>query len=124
VDQEAYGALVVDRVSLPRSWGWRHGGAGFVRERPTLYRPRHPESTDLYRLIEGHFEEFAAVHEERFEAEDGPLRPVVRRVVEAFLDCGRPESGFARVRCLRCGGEFFVPASCQTRNFCPSCQMG
>ena len=27
------------------------------------------------------------------------------------------------MRCPRCGGEFFVPASCQTRNFCPSCQQ-
>jgi hypothetical protein len=99
------------------------GGAGLVCDAPGLYRPRHPERTVFYRRLEAHFEEFAAVHEERFEDEDGPLRPVVRRVVEAYLDCGRPENGFARVRCPGCGGEFFVAFSCRTRNFCPSCQQ-
>ena len=69
------------------------------------------------------FEEFTFVHEERFEREDGPLRPVVREVVTQFLDCGMPENGFARARCPRCHLEFFVPFSCQTRNFCPSCQQ-
>jgi len=98
-------------------------GAGWVAECGPLYRPRHPERTTFYRLIEEHFEAFAAAHEERFEGEDGPLRPVVRRVVDAYLDCGRPESGFARVRCPGCGGEFFVAYSCATRNFCGSCQQ-
>ncbi len=120
---DPYCVLAVEPALSSPSWGWRQGGAGCVRECPTLYRPRHAESTDLYRLIEGHFEEFAVEHEERFEAQDGPLRAVVRRVVDAFLDCGRPENGFARVRCPKCGGEFFVPGSCQTRNFCPSCQQ-
>jgi ribosomal protein S27E len=102
---------------------WDRGAAGLVRESPAVYRPRRPERTAFYRLVDGHFGEFAAVHEERYESEDGPLRPVVGRVVEPYLDCGRPESGFARVRCPRCRGEFFVAFSCQTRNFCPSCQQ-
>jgi ribosomal protein S27E len=98
-------------------------GSGRVGECGAFYRPRHPERTTFYRLIEDHFEAFAATHEERYEREDGPLRPVVRRVVEAYLDCGRPESGFARVRCPSCGGEQFVAFSCATRNFCGSCQQ-
>jgi len=106
-------------LSLPG----RLGGAGLVGECGGVYRPRHPERTAFYRLLEDHFEEFAAVHEERFEGDDGPLRPVVRRVVEAYLDCGRFESGFARVRCPECAGEFLVAFSCQTRNFCSSCQQ-
>ena len=108
---DPHGALAVKFARSPRSRIWRHGGAGCLRECPTLYRPHRPESTDLYQLIEAHFEEFTVVHEERFEDEDGSLRPVERRVVEAFLNCGRPKSGFARVRCPRCGGEFFVPTS-------------
>jgi hypothetical protein len=109
---------------VPLAFRWRdRGGAGRVRESPAVYRPRHPERTAFYRLVDGHFAAFAAVHEERYEAEDGPLRPVVSRVVEQYLDCGRPENGFARVRCPRCRGEFFVAFSCQTRNFCPSCQQ-
>jgi hypothetical protein len=47
---------------------------------------------------------------------------VVRRCVEQFLDCGRHQSGFARLRCSHCKAEHLVAFSCQTRNFCPSCQ--
>ena len=38
----------------------------FVRESPALYRPRRPERTAFYRLLEAHFGEFALVHEEGF----------------------------------------------------------
>jgi len=67
-----------------------------VREAPGVYRPRHPERTPFYGLLEERFEEFALVHEERFERKDGPLRAAVRKAVDAFLACGRPENGFAR----------------------------
>jgi len=46
----------------------------------------------------------------------------VTRTVEAFLDCGLMVNGFARIRCPSCGGEHLLAFSCQTRNFCPSCQ--
>ena len=94
-----------------------------VRETPALYRPRRPEQTAFYRLVRDHFEVFALVHEERFEASDGPLRPVVRKVVNQFLDCGLLDNGFARVRCPQCKTEFFCAFSCQVRNFCSSCQQ-
>jgi hypothetical protein len=48
---------------------------------------------------------------------------VVRKVVDQYLDCGRPENGFARVRCPDCRAEYLVPFSCQSRCFCPSCQQ-
>jgi len=41
--------------------------------------------------------------------------------VNAYLDCGLYESGFARVRCTACSEEFVVATSCQKRGFCPSC---
>ena len=94
-----------------------------VREAPAVYRPRHPETTFTYRLVRDHFDEFTWVHEDRFEARDGPLRSVVRRVVAKYLDCGILENGFARVRCPECGAEYFCAFSCQTRNFCGSCQQ-
>ena len=61
-------------------------------------------------------------HAERFEPRHGPLRYVVQRVVAQYLDCGRLTSGFARLRCSSCGSEHLLAFSCQTRNFCPSCQ--
>ena len=68
-----------------------------VRETPAVYQPRRPEQTAFYRPLRDHFEVFALVHEERSEAGAGPLRPVVRPVVNRFLSCGLLENGFARV---------------------------
>ena len=62
------------------------------------------------------------VRVERFEHRYGRLRRVVLRVVDQYLACGRPEGGFARIRCPSCHGEHLLAFSCQTRNFCPSCQ--
>lgn len=89
---------------------------------PAAYRPRHPEQTPLYRLLDTHFEHYVRTHSERFEPRYGPLRHVVPRVVAQYLDCGRLTSGFARLRCPKCASEHLLAFSCQTRNFCPSCQ--
>ena len=91
-------------------------------ERAAVYRPRHPERTAFYRVIEDHLETYLGTYEDRFESRHGPLRPVVERAAEAFLECGRLQNGFARIRCPRCAGEHLLAFSCQTRNFCPSCQ--
>ena len=95
---------------------------GRIAEASGVYRPRHPERTSFYRIFEQHFPTYVGTYEERFEHRCGPLRPVVSRTVEAFLDCGRLVNGFARIRCPTCGGEHLLAFSCQTRNFCPSCQ--
>ena len=85
-------------------------------------RPRHPERTVVYRLFEEHFERYVRVYENRYEAREGSLRRVVPTAVEAYLACGRPEGGFARIRCPNCRAEHLLAVSCRTRNFCPSCQ--
>jgi len=93
-----------------------------VCEPAALYRSRRPERTSFYALLEAHFDQYERVHAERFEPRHGPLRRVVRRAVEGYLDCGRYLGGFARLRCASCRSEHLVAFSCQTRNFCPSCQ--
>ena len=95
---------------------------GILAETPAAYRPRHPELTGFYQLFETHFDSYVRAYEERFEARSGPLRPVVARSVEAFLDCGRLQGGFARIRCEKCHDEHLLAYSCRTRNFCSSCQ--
>jgi len=40
----------------------------------------------------------AFIYESRFEKEYGYFRPIVREVVERYLDCGNPRCGFARIR--------------------------
>ena len=84
---------------------------------PGIYRPRHPERTALYRVLFHNFDRFLTVYESRFEKECGYLRPVVER----YLDCGNPRSGFARIHCPDCHGEHLLTFSCKTRGFCPSC---
>jgi ribosomal protein S27E len=86
-----------------------------------VYRPRHPEGTVLYRVLFHHFDRFLTEYESRFEREYGFFRPIVREVVEKYLDCGNPRSGFARIRCPDCAEERLVMFSCRTRGFCPSC---
>ena len=86
-----------------------------------VYRPRHPECTVLYRVLFHYFDQFLAEYESRFEKEYGFLRPIIKDVVERYLDCGNPRCGFARIRCPDCGEERLLYFSCRTLGFCPSC---
>ena len=86
-----------------------------------IYRGRHPERTVLYRVLFHHFERFLVEYERRFEKECGYFRPIIKEVVERYLDCGNPRSGFARIRCPDCHAEYLLTFSCKTRGFCPSC---
>jgi len=40
-----------------------------------------------------------------FERDYGFLRPIVKEVVERYLDCGNPRCGFALIRCPDGGKE-------------------
>jgi hypothetical protein len=42
----------------------------------------------LYRVLFHYFDRFVAEYESRFEKEYGFFRPVVKEVVECYLDCG------------------------------------
>ncbi len=53
-----------------------------------VYRPRHPERTSFYQLLDRFFPRYVEAYDERFEPQCGPLRPVVPLTVAAFLDCG------------------------------------
>ena len=45
------------------------------------YRPRDPQASDLWRVLDGHFATFREVYDERFQAKYGFWRPVVDRSV-------------------------------------------
>jgi predicted RNA-binding Zn-ribbon protein involved in translation (DUF1610 family) len=40
--------------------------------------------------------------------------------VEKSMDCGNPENGYAKYKCLDCGEEHIVSFSCKSR-FCSRC---
>ena len=90
---------------------------------PALYRARDPQASDLWRLIDTHFETFQQVYDERFQTKYGFWRPVIEHSVEAYLKCGDLQEGFARVRCPDCRHEMFVAYSCKQRCTCPSCHQ-
>jgi hypothetical protein len=56
-----------------------------IGESQAQYRPRHPERTTLYQLFETHLDDYLRSYEERFENHSGPLRAVVARSVDEFL---------------------------------------
>ncbi len=69
------------------------------------YRQPHPERTVFYRVFFHCFDKFLLEYENRFEREYGYFRPIIKDVVEKYLDCGNPKCGFARIRCGDCGEE-------------------
>jgi hypothetical protein len=73
-----------------------------------IYRPRQPERTVLYRVLFYYFERFLTEYERRFEKKYGYFRPIIKEVVERYLDSGNPRSGFARICCPDCGAEYLT----------------
>ena len=90
---------------------------------PVLYYPRDPQASDLWRLIDQHFDSFQQVYDERYQAKYGYWRPIIEQSVTAYLKCGDLHEGFARVRCTDCKHEMFVAYSCKQRCTCPSCHQ-
>jgi ssDNA-binding Zn-finger/Zn-ribbon topoisomerase 1 len=94
-----------------------------AKEGVEFYRPRQPQETPFYRLVERFYPEFERVYAERYQERYGFWRPIIARAVERFLDCGDLKKGFARVRCPKCRHELFVAFSCRGRCVCPSCHQ-
>jgi hypothetical protein len=92
-----------------------------VSEPTQVYRPRKPQASPLFMLLQSHFESVKGEWEDRFESRYGYWRSFVDETVARYLDCGVLENGFARVFCDQCRFQFFVAFSCKTRDLCPSC---
>jgi DNA-directed RNA polymerase subunit RPC12/RpoP len=85
-----------------------------------VYRPRRPQRTVLYSVVQHHFETWLAL-----QREDDPWQERVPGFVERdfrkYLACGILAHGFARARCPNCGHDFLIAFSCKARAVCPSC---
>ena len=79
----------------------RFDGAASAPLSPT-YRPRHPQSTALYRIVQEHLETFLV---EPLAHGAPPYPRYVEREFRRLLSCGVPAHGFYRVRCPDCGYE-------------------
>ena len=81
------------------------------------YARRQPETTLLYKTLQGHWLGFRAT----IETDGGELPAFVGDEFEAYFRCGILAHGFLRVRCKDCGHSRVVSFSCKRRGFCPSC---
>ncbi len=88
-----------------------------------FYRPRNPESSPFFQLVDKYFDEFEEVYARRYEKHYGFWRPVIRSSIDKFLKCGDLKEGFARVKCEKCGKNLFIAFSCRQRCCCPSCHQ-
>jgi hypothetical protein len=88
-----------------------------VADHAVVYTRREPEHTALWQCVEEHLPQFMA----RAAEAERALPQYVRKELAAFLDCGRLDRGFARVRCETCDFTRLVAFSCKGRGVCPSC---
>jgi|SRR3972149_2637076 len=51
----------------------------------SVYHPRRPYDSPLWKLLNNHYENFERCYEERFEQKYGFFRPIVREVVRNYL---------------------------------------
>ncbi len=86
-------------------------------ESSTPYVPRDPRGGVLHPLGSEWWPKFV----ESVEGEGGSVPGFVTRGVQRYLNCGVPEAGFIRLRCLNCGIDTALAFSCKGRGLCPSC---
>jgi hypothetical protein len=89
---------------LPLPTG-REASAGVAA---SIYERHRPERTLLYQLVEDYYPALKA----QLAAQGSALPGYVEREFEAYLQCGRLEHGFLRVRCETCHAERLVAFSC------------
>jgi len=60
------------------------------------------------------------IYEEEYKQQYSPLRMVVRKSVEKYLECGILENGLACIVCGTSKAEFLMGFSCKIRMLCPN----
>jgi len=91
--------------------------AGPLAGRYQRYQRHRPEQSLLYQVVERHYPDFV----EHLNEVGKQLSVHVRQAFDGYLQCGRLECGFLRLRCDTCHAEHLLAFSCKRRGFCPSC---
>jgi hypothetical protein len=68
-----------------------------------------------------HYEDFQEAYAREDHSDFGYFRHDVDETIAKFMECGDPRLGVARFECEDCQTRLYVPFSCKTRLFCPSC---
>jgi hypothetical protein len=85
-----------------------------------VYRPRRPEKTVVYQLVQEHLEIWLARVREA-DPDGDPIPHFVEQDLRKYLACGILAHGFARAHCGGCGHDFLIAYYCKGRGICPSC---
>ena len=83
----------------------------------SYYARHHPERTLLYQLVQEYYPAFVS----HLAVQGTVLPDYVQREFADYLNCGRLEQGFLRLRCDTCHAKHLLAFSCKRRGFCPSC---
>lgn len=93
-----------------------------IQEKTGRYRQRDTQSSPLYQVVKDHFDSLKQAWPTRFEEKYGPWQSHWDTVVENYIKCGDLHFGFGRLYCPTCQHHYLRPFSCDSRNFCPSCE--
>ena len=85
------------------------------------YHQRSFCKSPLFKIVYHHYDTFQEEYERYFEKDHGKFRDVITFTINSFIFCGDPRVGVAKFSCPTCDKSVFVPFSCKTRLFCPSC---
>ncbi|MDX1386995.1 MAG: transposase [bacterium] len=77
--------------------------------------------SSLYQVLYHHYEDFQEGYGRERQSDLGYFRHDVDETIAKFMECGDPRLGVARFECEDCQTRLYVPFSCKTRLFCPSC---
>lgn len=89
--------------------------------RPGVYRPRRPQETAFYRLVEDWIETFLLQANDPIYSSSPSVPSYAETAMRDFLKCGLASYGLAIVKCDACGRAMAIPFSCKRRCPCPSC---
>lgn len=106
-----------------KTWSKRrfdHSTEKEPKDTPGIYKPRNPQRSILYRVVQQNLETWLTARREA-DPDDYPIPNYVETAFRKYLQCGIWAYGFARCRCPSCGYEYLLSFSCQIRGLCPSC---
>jgi len=79
---------------------------------PSIYKPRKPTNTPLYKIIQEHLETYLEKVAQENDFEGVPH--YVEKEFHKYLECGILANGFARAYCDNCHKDFLISFSCKS----------
>lgn len=85
------------------------------------YIARAFNKSPLFRIVNENYDGFQEHYDRLYSAKYGKFRNCITYTMNRFILCGDPREGVAKFSCTDCKVNLYVPFSCKTRLFCPTC---